>query len=52
MTEIFVVADNCQKQLKAKTFSTSFLLICNPVVCHGTSVLGFALMVRPQRSAQ
>jgi hypothetical protein len=44
----FCVIKNCQKQLKIKTFSTSFLLIWNPVVCHGTSVLKFALTVRPQ----
>jgi hypothetical protein len=50
--EIFVVLKNCQKQLKVKIFSASCLLIWNPVVCHRTSVLESALMVRPEWSAQ
>jgi hypothetical protein len=48
----FAVVKNCQKELKAKAFSTSCLLTWNPVVCNGASVLQFALMVRPQRSAE
>jgi hypothetical protein len=44
----FFVVKNCQKQIKVKTFSASYFLMWNPVVCHGTSVLEFALMVRPQ----
>jgi hypothetical protein len=47
MEDISVIK-NCQKQLKVKTFLTSCLISWNPVVCHGTSVLEFALMVRPQ----
>jgi hypothetical protein len=45
--EIFVVVKNFQEQLKVKTFSTPDLLIWNPAVCNGTSVLEFALMVHP-----
>jgi hypothetical protein len=37
----FFSVRNCQEQLKVKTFSKSFLLIWNSVVCHGTSVLEF-----------
>jgi hypothetical protein len=45
---MFVVEKNCQKRPKVKIFSTSCLLIWNPVVCHAAGVLEFALMVPPQ----
>jgi hypothetical protein len=42
----------CCKELpettKGQDISTSCLLIWNPVVCHGTSVLEFALKMCPQ----
>jgi hypothetical protein len=49
--KIFVVVNSCRKQLNVKTSSTP-CVIWNPVVCLGRNVLEFALMARPQSSAQ
>jgi hypothetical protein len=46
--EIIAFFKELPDTIKVKTFSTSYLLIWNLVICHGTSVLEFALMVRPQ----